>query len=146
MRDAFRSMPMTDFPAPETWLAHRVSYGETDTMGVVYYAEYLHFFERARSEFIRARGMSYAQVEEKDIMLPVREAACRYRRPARFDDLVRIRTGISQWGRASLTFVYEIWNEDKTVLLCTGSTQHACVNRTGRPVSVPEWLRALFTA
>ncbi|MFV0423469.1 acyl-CoA thioesterase [Oleidesulfovibrio sp.] len=137
---------MSDFPTPETWLAHRISYGETDTMGVVYYAEYLHFFERARSEFIRERGMSYKEVEEKDIQLPVREANCRYRRPARFDGLIKIRAGITEWSRASLTFVYEIWNEDKTTLLCTGSTQHACVSSKGRPVAVPEWLKNLFTA
>lgn len=136
---------MSDFPTPETWLAHRISYGETDTMGVLYYAEYLHLFERGRSEFIRARGMSYATVEERGIMLPVREAQCRYRSSARFDDLVQIRIGITEWGRASLTFTYEIRNETKDKLLATGMTQHACVNPTGRPVAVPDWLKDLFT-
>lgn len=136
---------MDTFPTPETWLSHRVSYGETDTMGVVYYAEYLHFFERARNEFIRERGMSYKEVEEKNVMLPVREASCRYRSPARYDDFIQIRAGITEWSRASLTFVYEIWNEDKSTLLCTGSTQHACVNTQGRPVAVPTWLKELLT-
>ena len=78
---------MHDFPTPDVWLAHRVSYGETDTMGYLYYAEYLHLFERSRSEYIREMGMSYAEVERLGIMLPVREAQCRYRRPARYDDL-----------------------------------------------------------
>lgn len=73
---------MHDFPTPETWFPHRVSYGETDCMGVLYYAEYLHIFERARSAFIRERGMSYADVEKRGIILPVREAQCRYRSPA----------------------------------------------------------------
>ncbi len=122
-----------DFPSPAIWFTHRISYGETDTMGVLYYAEYLHIFERARSEFIRACGMSYRDVEEKDIILPVREAQCRYRSPARYDDLVQVHTAISQWGRASMRFVYEMWNEDKTRLLATGSTQHALVNHQGRP-------------
>ena len=84
-----------DFPSPAIWFTHRISYGETDTMGVLYYAEYLHIFERARSEFIRACGMSYRDVEEKDIILPVREAQCRYRSPARYDDLVQVHTAIS---------------------------------------------------
>ncbi len=136
---------MTNFPTPETWLAHRVSYGETDTMGVLYYAEYLHLFERARSQFIRERGMSYATVEERGIMLPVREAQCRYRSPARFDDLLFIRVGISAWGRASVTFIYEIHNEAKDRVLATGMTQHACVNPAGKPVGVPDWLRVLFS-
>ena len=133
-----------DFPSPAIWFTHRISYGETDTMGVLYYAEYLHIFERARSEFIRACGMSYRDVEEKDIILPVREAQCRYRSPARYDDLVQVHTAISEWGRASMRFVYEMWNEDKTRLLATGSTQHALVNRQGRPVAVPDWLRDLL--
>ena len=113
-------------------------------MGLVYYAEYLHYFERARSECIRSRGMSYAVVEERGVMLPVREARCRYRSPARFDDLVWIRTGISEWGRASLTFVYEIRDEGRERLLADGMTQQACVNREGRPVPVPAWLRELM--
>lgn len=111
-------------------------------MGVLYYAEYLHLFERSRSEFIRKRDMSYAEVERRGIFLPVREAQCRYRASARYDDLVWIRTGIAEWGRASLRFVYEIWNEDKATLLATGMTQHAVVTTQGRPTAVPEWLRS----
>lgn len=112
-------------------------------MGVLYYAEYLHLFERARSAFIRQLGMSYAEVEKRGIILPVREARCRYRAPARYDDLVQIRTAVSQWGRASLHFLYEIWNEDKTRLLAEGMTQHALINREGRPVPMPDWFRQL---
>ena len=88
--------------------------------------------------------MCYRDVEEKDIILPVREAQCRYRSPARYDDLVQVHTAISEWGRASMRFVYEMWNEDKTRVLATGSTQHALVNRQGRPVAVPDWLHDLL--
>ena len=108
--------PKTDFPSPESWYPHHVSYGETDAMGVLYYGEYLHLFERARSLFIRERGMSYAEVEHRGILLPVREAHCRYRVPARYDDLLHIRVGISEWGRASMTFTYEVHNADKTTI------------------------------
>ena len=132
-----------EFPTPAIWFSHRVSYGETDTMGVLYYAEYLHIFERARSEYIRALGMSYADVERRGVYLPVREAQCRYRSPAHYDELVQVHTAISEWGRASLKFVYEMRSEDKTRVLATGMTQHALVNGEGRPVPVPDWFRAL---
>lgn len=132
------------FPDRDVWLSHRISYGETDTMGVLYYAEYLHLFERSRSEFIRNCGMSYSQVEKRGVMLPVREAQCRYRSPARFDDLVHIRAGISDWGRASITFMYEIYDEEKSRILATGMTQHACTSLEGTPVKTPEWLKELL--
>lgn len=135
---------MHDSPQAGIWFTHRVSYGETDTMGVVYYAEYLHIFERARSEYIRTCGMSYAEVEKRGVLLPVREAQCRYRKPAHYDDLLQIHTGISEWSRASLRFVYEVRNEDKTIVLATGMTQHATVNPDGKPVPIPDWLKDLW--
>ncbi|BBD06829.1 acyl-CoA thioesterase [Desulfovibrio ferrophilus] len=136
---------MSDFPSPETWYQHRVSYGETDAMQVLYYAEYLHLFERSRSQFIREYGMSYNTVEERGIFLPVREASARYRRPARYDDLLQVRVGISEWGRASMTFTYEVYDEARKVLHTTGMTQHACMSTEGKPVKVPDWLKELFT-
>ena len=117
---------------------HRVSYGETDAMKVLYYAEYLHIFERARSAYIRERGLSYSTVEERGLYLPVREATCRYRTPARYDDLLEIRTVISELGRASLVFAYEVYNEAGT-LITTGLTEHACVGPEGKPVRLPAW-------
>ncbi len=86
--------------------------------------------------------MSYAEVEQQGLLLPVREAQCRYRAPARYDDLLRVRTRVSAWGRASITFEYEVRNGDR--LIAAGMTQHACVNREGRPVAAPEWLRELI--
>lgn len=136
---------MTDaFPKPSCWLTHRVSYGETDAMGVVYYANYLHLFERGRSELIRNLGFSYSVVEERGIFLPVREASCRYLAPARYDDVIHIRTGLAGQSRASLNFVYEITDEKRDHVLTRGTTQHAVVNAQGRPVRVPDWLSALF--
>ncbi len=133
-----------NFPVPEIRINHRVSYGETDCMGVVYYAEYLHFFERARNEYIRALGMPYTRVEERGLYLPVREASCRYRRPARYDNLLEIRAGIDRWGKASLNFVYEIYDQERELLLAQGATQHACVNKEGRPVPAPDWFVGLL--
>jgi acyl-CoA thioester hydrolase len=138
---------MTDtrsFPTPDAWLPHRVSYGETDAMGRVYYGEYLHLFERARGLFIREYGMSYAEVERRGLLLPVREAQCRYRKPLGYDDLAYIRVGISQWKRASIIFVYEIYDETKNDIIATGMTEHACVDPSGKPQRIPEWFRSIF--
>ena len=139
---------MKTFPSLEIWLPHRVSYGETDAMGVVYHAEYLHYFERGRSHFIRELGsVSYKTMEERGVGLPVRDAQCRYRIPARYDDLIHIRVGLEKMGNASMTFVYEIRDENKNALLAEGLTTHACVDvRTGRPVRMPEWVHSLFYA
>ena len=112
-------------------------------MGVVYYANYLHWFEMARSGYIRNQGMSYALIEEKGVYLPVTAASCRYYRPVRFDHVVYIRAGISRWGRASFTFVYEVTDRAREAVLAGGQTDHACVNENGRPVRVPEWLKDL---
>lgn len=135
--------PAPTFPLPDTWLEHRVSYGETDAMGVVYYANYLHWFEMSRSQYIRDLGMSYTLIEKKGIFLPVREASCRYIAPARFDDQVLVHTAISQWSRATLTFIYEITDKEREKVLTTGSTQHAVVNPQGKPCRVPDWLKEL---
>lgn len=136
---------MTDALKPSCWLAHRVSYGETDAMGVVYYANYLHLFERGRSALIRSLDFSYALIEERGIFLPVREATCRYLAPARYDELIHIHTCLFALSRASMTFHYEITATDQTRILSRGSTQHAVVNSTGKPVRMPGWLSALFT-
>ncbi len=135
---------MSHFPWPDIWYTHRVSYGETDAMKVLYYAEYLHIFERSRSAYIRAFGIPYTEVEERGLILPVREAGCRYRAPARYDDVLHIRAGIRVWQRASFIFDYEVYNESRDILLATGFTQHACVNPQGKPVAVPEWFYDLF--
>ena len=138
-------MSKKPFPTPHTWLEHYISYGETDAMGVLYNAEYLHLFERARSKHCRDMGISYKTIEERGVMLPLRQAHCRYRSPARYDDHVQICCGISEWSRASLTFVYEMYDESRTLLLAEGLTEHACVSPEGRPFRIPEWLKETFS-
>ncbi len=123
------------------WFAHRVSYGETDSAGVLYYAEYLHIFERARNQFLRERGLTYVEVEAWGFLLPVQEARCRYRRSVRYDDLMQINAGITELGKASFICSYKVWNEARDTLMAEGMTRHACVNRDGRPVAIPERLR-----
>ena len=137
---------MDNFPKIHIWHQHRVSYGETDAMGVLYHAEYFHIFERSRNTLIREHGISYKELEAGGLFLPVRDAQCRYRCPARYDDALYVKTGISEWGRASLTIAYELYDETKTSLLAAGMTKHACVNADGRPVPVPLWLKNLMTS
>lgn len=135
-----------DFPSPDTYLALTVSYGETDQMGYAYYGHYPHWFERARSQFIRERGMSYAEVEARGIWLPVRDMAVRYLRPARYDETLAIRTAVADWGRASIAFVYQVFGPpERCEMLAVGETRHACTSPQGKPVAVPDWLRALFS-
>ena len=122
----------------------RVIYGDTDQMGVVYYANYLRFFEHARGELIRARGRSYRDIEREGARLPVVEAQVHYRAPARYDDLLVIRTRVEKLRRASLTFAYEVVREGDPQILCTGHTVHACLDAQGRPVRFPQALVELL--
>lgn len=114
----------------------RVRYAETDQMGVVYYANYLVWFEVARTEFFRARGIEYRKIEEQDkVYLPVVEAYCRYRVPLRYDDVVTITTELTDVGGTRMTFAYEVKKNGKVT--ATGNTKHAFVNEKGTPVPVP---------
>ena len=119
-------------------------YGDTDQMGVVYYANYFRYFEFARSEFFRALGGAYSDFEREGAFLPVVEAVCRYKAPARYDDLLVIRTDLRKLRRASLTFAYELVRDQEDRVLCTGSTTHACVGRGGHAIRIPEGLTRLL--
>jgi len=121
----------------------RVIYGDTDRMGVVYYANYLRFFEAGRNEFIRAKGLRYRDFEERfGLVLPVAEAGVKYLEAARYDDLVTVETSLAEVGRASARFSYRILRGD--ALLATGFTVHACVDQGGRIRRLPmELVRCL---
>jgi acyl-CoA thioester hydrolase len=116
----------------------RVIYGDTDQMGVVYYANYFRYFEASRSEYFRARGGNYTDMEKQGLMLPVVEAQCSYRASARYDDVLIIKADIAEMRRASMRFSYEVRKEGAAEILCTGYTVHACVNREGRPTALPK--------
>jgi len=114
----------------------RVIYGDTDRMGVVYYANYLRYFEAGRNEFIRAKGLRYRDFEKTHgLLLPVVEASIAYRSPARYDDLVAVETSLVEMGRASARFQYRIVRDGE--LLVTGHTLHACVDLEGRVRRLP---------
>jgi acyl-CoA thioester hydrolase len=123
----------------------RVIYGDTDQMGVVYYANYLRFFEAARNEFIRAKGLRYRDFErEFKLVLPVVEAAVQYKRPARYDDLLTIEIALTEARRASARFGYLVLLDG--AVLATGHTVHACVDLEGRVQRMPKDLLARLSA
>jgi acyl-CoA thioester hydrolase len=112
----------------------RVRYAETDAMGLVYYANYLVWFELGRTEWIRAHGVTYREFEEHGILLPVVHASCDYRRSARYDDLIRIETTVTKLTRASVAFAYRVLRAEPgpQELLVEGRTEHAFMSREGR--------------
>ena len=123
----------------------RIIYGDTDQMGVVYYANYLRFFEAGRTEFIRAKGLSYGDVERTyRLMLPVVEATVHYRQPARYEDLITVETRLVEARRASARFEYRIVRGRD--LLATGHTVHACLDPDGKPQRWPRDLVARLGA
>ena len=122
----------------------RVRYGETDQMGVVYHANYLSFFEIARTELIRLRGVAYSSLEEGGLRLMVTEAAMQYHSPGRYDDVLAITARLSESGPARVRFDYEVRRDGEDEVLVTGHTVLASIAEDGRPCRMPTELREIF--
>jgi acyl-CoA thioester hydrolase len=127
-------------PAPAA-MRHeiRVIFGDTDQMGVVYYANYLRYFESARAAYWRALGRSYKDLEAWGVALPVMEAHCHYKRPALYEDLLEVETWVNEVRGASLRFSYRIHRGD--AVIAEGNTRHAVIGRDGRPRGLPPVMR-----
>ena len=117
----------------------RVIFGDTDQMGVVYYANYLRYFEGARAAYWRGLGRSYKDLEAWGVALPVVEAHCEYRRPAYYEDLLVVDVWVSQLRAASLRFAYRIHRGDE--LIAEGTTRHAVLGKDGKLRALPPILR-----
>jgi acyl-CoA thioester hydrolase len=113
----------------------RPRYGEVDSMGVVYHAHYLAYFDVGRTEYLRACGASYAELERRGYRLAVVELGVRYVRPARFDEVLRLGVSLTALGRASVRFDYELRRCNE--LLVTGHTRLGCLDTDNRPVALP---------
>jgi acyl-CoA thioester hydrolase len=121
----------------------RVRYKDTDTMSVVYYGNYLTYFEVGRVEYLRERGWPMSEVDRR-VHMPVVEAHVRYVKSARLDDLLAVTSRVSERRRASFTFSYEIEN-DARELVATGYTRHACWDpATSRMIPIPDWLKEIM--
>lgn len=123
----------------------RVRYAETDQMGLVYYANYYIYFEIGRVEHMRQLGVAYKEMEiQDDSFIVVAESKCRYLRPARYDDLLCIRTRVAEARRRTIRFAYEIANGTSDTLLATGETMHVVCDSQGRPKALPDKYRQYF--
>ena len=123
----------------------RVRYAETDRMGVVYYANYLVWFEVGRTEWLRETGWNYRDMERDGISLPVIEAHCEYRQPARYDDELEIRTRATLLTAVRLRFDYDVVRASDDTISAAGHTVHAALDASGRPCRLPERVREILT-
>jgi acyl-CoA thioester hydrolase len=121
----------------------RVRYKDTDRMGVVYYGNYLTYFEIGRAELMRDLGFPYSAFESDGYSLVVIEANAKYHSNVGYDTLVTVRTKISDLRRVRVSFKYEIV-DDQCGLLVSGYTVHACVNSNSKPMRIPTELREIM--
>jgi acyl-CoA thioester hydrolase len=122
----------------------RVRYADTDQMGVVYYANYLVWFEVGRTDLLRNSGWSYREMESDGFSLPVIEVHCEYRHSARYDDELEVRTAGRLVSPVRVRFTYEVVRVTDQATLATGHTVHASLDRGGRPRRLPERVRMVF--
>lgn len=123
---------------------YRVIYGDTDNMGVAYYANYLRWFEIGRTEMFRHLGLAYSEIEARGIFLPVAEAHCKYLAPAHYDELLVIETSLDLSMRAGMKFDYLVCTQEGARPLARGYTKHACTDESGRVVRPPAYLKQLI--
>jgi acyl-CoA thioester hydrolase len=124
----------------------RVRYAETDRMGVVYHANYLVWCEVGRTEYIRTVGVSYAELEAQGLMLAVAEASIRYHAPARYDDVIRVETTLSELRSRTITFEYLITNAATGARLVSARTTLVSLDADGRTVALPADFRRMLEA
>ena len=124
----------------------RVRYAETDQMGIAHHANYLIWFEAGRSDLCRARGFSYKEMEEQDnALMVVAESYVRYKSPAFYEDILTIRTAISEVRSRSIRFSYEIYRESDDTMLAEGETLHLVTDKDQRVRTIPEVYKRLLT-
>ena len=129
-------------PASVTTL--RVRYAETDKMGVVYYANFLVWFEVARADLMRSLGWTYREMETAGVSLPVIEAHCEYQRPARYDDEIEVRTEGRMLSAVRMKFSYTVVRRADQCIAAHGYTVHAAVDADGRPCRLPARVKEVF--
>lgn len=120
----------------------RVRYSETDQMGVVYHGNYAQYFEMGRVEWLRNIGISYKWMEENGVMLPVVSLSMNYKKPARYDDLITVKTIFKSQSTVKIEFDYEIYNEQGELLTIAHSVLVFVDMKTGRPMTPPDYIIA----
>jgi acyl-CoA thioester hydrolase len=123
-----------------------VRYAETDQMGVVYYANYLVWFEVGRVAWCKAKGFQYAEMESRDkLFLMVAESSCRYKAPAHFSEDIVVRTALAKATDRVIRYRYEIRRKEGWALLATGETAHVATDASSRPSRLPDCYREYFS-
>ncbi len=117
----------------------RVRYAETDRMGLLHHANYLVYFEQSRTELLRQLGVTYKDLEDQGFLLVLTKVEVRYKKPARYDDLLTVRTIVVKTTAVRIDHRYEVYRDGD--LVAEGSSTLACVDRTGRPQALPEFLQ-----
>ena len=130
---------------PESISTVRVRYAETDQMGVVYYANYLVWFEVGRTDLLRHAGWSYRDMETDGFSLPVIDAQCTYRESAKYDDEIEVRTSGALLSAVRVQFTYHVVRPADQATLAAGTTVHATLGRNGRPCRLPKRVQELFS-
>ena len=116
----------------------RVRYAETDRMGLLHHANYLVYFEQARTELLRTRGVAYKDLEDQGYFLVIVKAEVKYKSPAHYDDVLTIRTTVTRTTPIRLEHRYEVFRGG--ALICEGASTLACVDRSGKLQALPDWL------
>jgi acyl-CoA thioester hydrolase len=119
----------------------RVRYAETDRMGLLHHANYLVYFEQGRTELLRSQGFTYKTMEDEGFLLVLTKAAVRYRVPARYDEVLTLRTIVTRTTAVRIEHRYEVYREG--TLIAEGETTLACVDREGKLQALPDWLQQL---
>lgn len=118
----------------------RIRYQETDQMGVVYYSNYFIYFEMGRTEFMRAIGVPYTSMEKAGLYLVVTEASCKYFAPLRYDDQISITTWVEWCRGVRIRFGYNLFADGSDKPAAEGFTEHACIDKSGKPLRIPDWV------
>lgn len=121
----------------------RVYYEDTDMAGIVYYANYLRYIERARSDWVREVGIDQLAMKEAGVVFAVRRVEADYVTPARFDDVLEVRTTLDSLSPARMVMMQEVWRND--VLIFTAKVLIVCIGASGKPVRLPAECRLLET-
>jgi acyl-CoA thioester hydrolase len=119
---------------------YRVIYGDTDQMGVAYYANYLRWFEIGRNELLRSVGLPYTEIERREVLLPVSEACCKYISSVCYDDEIVIETSLDPSVRSGLKIDYVIYRKADMQVAAKGHTLHACLGKDGRVIRPPAFI------
>jgi acyl-CoA thioester hydrolase len=128
----------------EARLQFRVRYVECDPMGYLHHSHYLPFFEMGRTELLRQYGISYRELEERDVLFAVTKIAVSFKRPARYDDQLELITRVIKQTHVRIDHAYEMVNQVTRELLCTAESTIACINKRGEVQAIPDFLGGRF--